>query len=365
MDMLEHLKDLHNSARLNRIRAYEEESEFVSYQEQSKILTQARKQHADFKAVPQDFQNHALRRVDKAFSNFRRRLKQGSDKPGFPRYRKRVRSLTWSLRKRKGERENPIVETGRRLDKLKVPKLGEVKIRISRPLRGDSKEVTIVKKASGWYAHISCDIGDIPKVEPTDAIAVDMGTSHYLTTSEGEQVSNPRWYRQSEGLLHKHSKTQSRRKKGSNRWHKAVHAVAMHHERSVNKRKDFIGKVVYKLFHHYKNSVLISEDLQVSNMLQNRYLSKSISDASWGIFFKWCADIAERDGLHYHKVNPRNTSQLCSSCGKKSAKKLSLAIRTFNCTHCGNNLDRDHNAALNILYRAAEVLRGERWVTNL
>ncbi|MYK19897.1 transposase, partial [Candidatus Poribacteria bacterium] len=121
--VLEHLRQLHNSARLNRIRAYEE-GRFVSYQEQSKILTEARNRHADFKEIPQDFQNHALRRVDKAFANFQRRLKQGFNKPGFPRYRRRIRSLTFSLRKRKDKhenrvRENPIIETDTRLDRLK------------------------------------------------------------------------------------------------------------------------------------------------------------------------------------------------------------------------------------------------------
>ena len=157
----------------------------------------------------------------------------------------------------------------------------------------------------------------------------------------------------------------ARRKKGSKRWYKAVHASALHQERTANKRKDFIGKFVYKLFHHYENNVLVAEDLSVSNMVQNKHLSKSISDASWGIFFKWCADIAERDGLHFRQVDPKNTSQICSSCGQKSPKKLSLAIRTFDCSFCGTILDRDHNAARNILYKAAAAFRGEPWVATL
>ncbi|MCY4554280.1 MAG: transposase, partial [Candidatus Poribacteria bacterium] len=86
---------------------------------------------------------------------------------------------------------------------------------------------------------------------------------------------------------------------------------------------------------------------------------------SWATFFKWCGDIAERDGFHFHKVDPKHTSQTCSCCGQKSPKKLSLAIRTFNCQFCGTVLDRDHNAAINILLRAAAALRGERWVTTL
>ena len=298
--------------------------------------------------------------------NFRRRCPNGAAKKGYPRYKKRVRSLTWSLRKytkvvRKKTketdkqtirvRENPIRETAWKHDRLKVPKLGAVKIYMRRPLRGDPKEVSLVKKASGWYAHITCELPDTPKVEPTDAIAVDVGTTHYLTTSEGEKENNPRWYRQAEGLLRKHSKDLSRKKLGSNRRKKQQHKLSLHHERTANKRKDFIGKLVYKLYHHKANNVLVAEDLGVSNMVKNRHLSKSISDASWGIFFKGCADmVSERDGLHFHKVDPKNTSQTCSCCGQKSPKKLSLAIRTFKCQSCGMALDRDHNAARNILY---------------
>ena len=377
---LDNLCELQNSARHDRLVALETENRFVSLSDQQDLLTAAREKYDDFREVPQDFQNHALRRNDKAFANFRRRCKENACKKGYPRYKKRVRSLTWSLRKytkvvrKKSEdtdkqtiriREHPIRETAWKHDRLKVPKLGEVKIYMHRPLRGDPKEVTLVKKASGWYAHISCELPATPKVEPTDAIAVDMGTTHYLTTSEGEKEDNPRWYRKAEGLLRKHSKDLSRKKKGSNRRQKQQHKLALHHERTTNRRKDFIGKLVYKLYHHYQNNVLVAEDLRVSNMVQNKHLSKSISDASWATFFKWCADIAERDGLHFHQVDPKNTSQNCSCCGQKAPKKLSLSVRTYNCGYCGHSMDRDHNAAINILLRAAAALRGERWVTTL
>ena len=376
----DHLCDLQNSARHDRLVAYETEGVFVSLSDQQTLLRQAREKYDDFRAVPQDFQNHTLRRTDKAFAAFRKRCKNGDAQKGYPRHKKRVRSLTWSLRKytkvvRKKTkdtdeqtiriRENPIIETPFRHNRLKVPKLGEVKIRMHRPLQGDPKEITLVKKASGWYAHISCEILDTPKVEPTDAVAVDVGTAHYLTTSEGEKEDNPRWYRQAEGLLRKHSKDLSRKKKGSNRRKKQQHKLALHHERTKNKRKDFIGKLVYKLYHHLENNVLVAEDLGISNMVKNKHLSKSISDASWGIFFKWCADIAERDGLHFHQVSPKNTSQTCSCCGQKSPEKLSLSVKTFNCQSCGSSMDRDHNAAINILLRAACAHRGERWVTDL
>ncbi len=370
LEWFDHLCDLQNSARNNRKHAHETEGRFVSRYDQEHLLKVARETYDDFRAVPQDFQVSILKRVDKAFEAFRKRCEEGAAKKGYPRFKMRVRSLTWCLRKhtlKTGQRvrQNPIIETDFRHNRLKVPKLGEVKIRMHRPLQGDPKEVTLVKKASGWYAHITCELPDAPKVEPTHAIAVDVGTTHYLTTSEGEKEDNPRWYRQAEGLLRKHSKDFSRKKKGSQRWQKQKHKLALHHERTTNKRKDFIGKRVYDLYHHKENNVLVAEALSVSNMVQNKHLSKSISDASWATFFEWCASIAERDGLHFHQVDPKNTSQTCSACGKKSQKKLSLAIRTFNCQSCGTSLDRDHNAALNILFRAACTRRGERWVTTL
>ena len=372
---LVHLCELQNSARHDRKVAWETEGESVSCNEQKNKLTIAREKYADFREVPQDMQACALERMDKAFDAFYRRCKNGCSKKGYPRHRKRIKSMTWKLRmykvknKSTGEyerkRNDPIRETSWKHDRLKVPKLGEVKIYMHRPLQGDPTQVTLVKKASGWYANITCELPDTPKVEPTDAIAVDVGTTHYLTTSEGEKEDNPRWYRKAEGLLHKHNQTMARRKKGSKRWYKAVRASALHQERTTNKRKDFIGKLVYKLYHHKGNNVLIAEKLNVSNMVQNKHLSKSISDASWTKFFEWCGNIAERDGFHFHQVDPKNTSQTCSSCGKKSQKKLSLAIRTFNCQYCGTVLDRDHNAARNILFKAAAAFRGERWVTTL
>ena len=375
LQWLDHLCELQNSARHDRKVAWETEGERVSCNEQQKKLTVAREKYEDFRFVPQDMQVCALERMDKAFDGFYRRCKKGAAKKGYPRHRKRIKSMTWKLRmytvkdkstgKNKRVRENPVKETSWKHDRLKVPKLGEVKIHMHRPLEGDPTQVTLVKKASGWYAHMTCEFPDTPKVEPTDAIAVDVGTTHYLTTSEGEKEDNPRWYRKAEGLLHKHNQTMARRRKGSKRWYKAVHASALHQERTTHKRKDFIGKLVYKLYHHKQNNVLVAENLNISNMVANKYLSKSIADASWGIFFKWAEDIAERDGLHFHKVDPKNTSQTCSSCGQKSPKKLTLAIRTFDCQYCGTSLDRDHNAARNILFKAAAAFRGERWVTTL
>ena len=365
LDILECLRQLQNSALNGRRAVYETEGRTLGFNEQAKELTVARGRDTYYRDVPQDFQQHVLQRVKKAFDGFFRRVKAG-DTPGYPRMRSRNRSFTWSLRKDKhGNRQQPIRETRTRYARLKVPKLGEVKVRLSRPLAGDPKEVTIVKKASGWHVRIVCELPDVPKVEPNTAVGIDVGTKQFLTTDTGDTVDNPRFYRQAEGLLKKHSQTMSRRKRGSRRWYQAVQVLARHYERTADKRADFLAKVVNWLYYHLENQVVVAEQLAVSNMVRNPTLSKSISDAAWAKFFDWCESIAERDGFHFHKVDSRNTSQTCSCCGQKSPKKLTLRDRTFRCGFCGASLDRDMNAARNILFRGASLLRGERWVANL
>ena len=216
-----------------------------------------------------------------------------------------------------------------------------------------------MKKASGWHVRITCELPDVPKVEPVSAVGIDVGTKQFLTTSDGDTVDNPRFYRESQGLLRHHAKTVSRRKKGSRRWYQAIQVLARHHERTADKRDDFLAKVVNWLYYHLGHQGIIAEQLAVSNMARNPNLSKSIYDAAWATFFAWCESIAERDGFHFHQVDARNTSQTCSNCGQKSSEKLTLRDRTFVCKACGMSLDRDWNAARNILFRGASLLRGE------
>ena len=137
------MPQLQNSALNGRKAVYETESRSLGFHEQAKELTAARRRDTYYRDVPQDFQQHVLQRVDKAFQGFFRRVATG-ETPGYPRFRSRNRSLTWSLRKDKhGNRQQPIRETETRYARLKVPKLGDVKVRLSRPLAGDPKEVTV------------------------------------------------------------------------------------------------------------------------------------------------------------------------------------------------------------------------------
>ena len=338
--------------------------------DQIKHLAKLREGNTYYSDHPQDMQVSTIKRVDAGMEHFFRRCKGAEKKKGYPKFKQSVRSVSWSLRKHKlksGERvrQNPIRETGRRLDRLKVPKLGEVKIRHHRRFIGDPKEVTLKKMARGWYCFIVCEVTDTIRCVPKSACGVDVGTHDFLTTSDGEKEDNPRFYRQAERKLSKLQRDLSRKQYRSRRWYKTKDALAKQHDIVASQRLDFIAKTVYQLFHHKDFDAVVAEKLKPSNMVKNRHLAKSIADASWGMFFDWCHWTAKRDGKHFHQVPPHHTSQTCSECCQKSAIKLKLSERMFHCKSCGLKLDRDHNAALNILLRAACALRGEVWDTIL
>ena len=362
---LRHQKQLQNYMLQMRNQMWDYGRISVSLYDQINHLKHLRAATSHYSEHPQDMQVSTLKRVNAAHEHFQRRCKEGLKKKGYPRYKRSVRSVSWSLRKHKGVRQNPIRETGRRYNLLKVPKLGEVKIRQHRRFIGDPKEVTLKKTARGWYVFIVCEVPDTLKCVPNSACGVDVGTHDFLTTSEGEKVPNPRFYRQAERKLAKLQRELSRKQYRSRRWYKAKDALAKQADIVACQRLDFIAKTAYKLFHHSGFDAVVAENLKPSNMVKNRYLAKSISDASWGMFFDWCNWLAKRDGKHFHQVPPQNTSQTCSECCQKSPITLKLSERMFHCKSCGLKLERDHNAALNILHRAACALRGGVWDTIL
>jgi putative transposase len=249
---------------------------------------------------------------------------------------------------------------------LKVPKLGEVKIRMHRPFIGDPKEVTLKKTARGWYCFIVCEVPDTIKCVPKSACGVDVGTKDFLTDSDGDVIPNPRFRQREEQKLAEMQRQLARKQPYSKRYWKARNALAKQHDKVACQRLDFIAKTAYGLYHHKGFDAVVVEDLQIKRMVKNTRMSKSISDVSWGIFFDWLQWVAKRDGKHFHAVDPAHTSKTCSNCCQRVKGKMSLSVRTFECKHCGFVLDRDHNAAINILNRAACALRGvEAWDTIL
>jgi putative transposase len=366
-----HQKQLQNYMLQMRNQMWDYGSKSVSMYDQVNHLKTLRATTSHYSEHPQDMQVQTIKRVNAAYEHFQRRCKEGAEKKGYPKFKSSVRSLTWSLRKHKlktGERvrQNPIRETGTRLNRLKVPKLGEVKIRMHRPLSGDPKEVTLKKTARGWYCFIVCEVPDTIKCVPKSACGVDVGTKTFVITSDGEKVGNRRFYKKGEKKLAELQRQLARKQPYSKRYWKARNALAKQHDKVACQRLDFIAKTAYGLYHHKGFDAVVVEDLQIKRMVKNTRMSKSISDVSWGIFFDWLQWVAKRDGKHFHAVDPAHTSKTCSNCCQRVKGKMSLSVRTFECKHCGFVLDRDHNAAINILNRAACALRGvEAWDTIL
>ena len=287
--------------------------------------------------------------LDKAFTAFFRRVKSG-EKPGFPRFKGRNRFQSFGLK----EYGNGFRLDGRR---LKVSGVGRIAVRWHRPIEGEIKTVRLLHQAGEWYAAFGCEIEDSPLTPTGQEVGIDVGVHHLAATSEGEIIDNPKWYRAEQARLRVLQRRVSRRKlRGSNR-RKAVAALQRQHERIANRRADFLNKLSHRLIHNYDRIAL--EDLKIKNMVRNRHLSKSILDAGWGYLKQRLTYKAAEAGRVVYLVNPAYSSKICSHCGTLF-ETLSLSDRRVSCA-CGLSLDRDVNAALNILYRAGRARWGVTW----
>jgi len=238
---------------------------------------------------------------------------------------------------------------------IKLPKLGFVKFKKSREVCGKIKSVTISKNILGrFYISVLCEteIQELPKLD--SQIGIDLGLKEFCITSDSEFVSNPRYLRNSEEKLKKIQRIFSHRVKNSKRKFKQQKKLFRIHEKIRNQRLDFLHKLSTKLVS--ENQVICLEDLQVKNMVKNHCLAKSISDVSWSKFvelLKYKSDWYGRELVQIDKFFP--SSKTCSNCGNIK-KDLTLKDREYNCSSCDLVIDRDYNAALNILKEGLRIL---------
>ena len=353
---LETLRNLYNQGLSWRKEVYNKTGDTVNWVTQANALPELKQASPFWSSVHSDVLQDTLRRLDKAYQAFFRRVKAG-EAPGFPRFKGagRYRSMTFSHLSK-----NLIRNIRKRIARIVVPKIGHVTIRYHRPLPdGKIKHLTIQRKASGWYANIAVEIPDVLEVEVKTTIGIDVGIESFLTTSDGDKVHNPQYFRKSEKQLTKAQRVLSRREKGSVRYGKQRLHIAKAHEHIVNQRRDFHYKTAHWLFAQCEEVAV--EELKISNMVKNHHLAKSISDAAWGNFRLILQSKAANAGKQLTKVAPKYTSQKCSRCDSIVPK--SLSVRVHDCLDCGLVLDRDHNAAINIK-KAAVALRGGASVVN-
>ena len=300
-----------------------------------------------------DIHSHVLQIVaadlDKAFQNFFRRVKSG-ETPGYPRYKGRDQFDSFGLK----ELGNGFKIDGRR---LKISGIGRVAVRWHRAIVGTIKTVRITRRAGKWYACFACECETEALPRTGEVVGIDVGISHLLATSDGEFVENPRWYRAGQKDLRRVQRSVARKKKGGRNRRKTVLQLQRHHERVKNRRQDFLNKVAHRLISRY--DALALEDLRIKNMVRNHHLSKSIMDAGWNYLLQRLHSKAESAGRVVQLVNPAYTSKSCSACGAVF-ENLTLSGRWVDCA-CGLSLDRDHNAAVNILCRSR--LGQSRWAS--
>ncbi|MCX6656862.1 MAG: transposase, partial [Candidatus Bathyarchaeota archaeon] len=235
---------------------------------------------------------------------------------------------------------------------LKLSKIGALKLRLHRPVEGKVKTLTISRGASGkWYVVFSCEVGCKPISGRERAVGVDLGLNNLVALSDGMVFEAPRKYRMAEERLGWLQRIHSGRKRGSGNREKARLKVVRLHERVANQRRDFAYKTARSIVNRYERIIL--EDLKICNMNRNRHLSKSIADAGWGLLRKALTYMASLSEGVTAFVDPRDTSQICSGCGARVMKDLS--VRVHVCPMCGLALDRDVNAARNVLKRGLEI----------
>ncbi len=328
--------ELYNAGLQERRDAYRISRTTINYHCQAVQLPEIKEIRPELNTVHSQVLQEVLKRLDKAFDAFFRRVKTG-DKPGYPRFRARARydSFTYS-------QSGFAIEHG----KLRLSKIGKVKIKQHRPIEGKIKTLTITRTSTGkWYAcfSVECEIEPMPVTLET--AGVDCGLKEFAVLSNGEPIHNPRFFRAEEKQLAKAQRKLSAATKGSPERKKRRKVVAHVHERVANKRKDFAHQESRKLVNRYQT--IVFENLNIRGMLKNHCLAKSIADAAWNQLVLFTTYKAEEAGRRVVQVNPRNTSQMCSGCGEIVPK--SLSVRIHNCSGCGLVIDRDHNAAINIL----------------
>lgn len=328
----------YNWALEQRVNAYQQEKKRLTAYDLNKLLTALKQEEGKewMYETPNVCLQQAIRNMDSAFTRFFR------EKKGFPRFRSKY-----------GKQRVQFIDNVKvdfEASKIKLPKIGWVRIHNPRPFEGKMGTVTVSNNAAGKYfvsvlVHTPDPIPEKRPVNEATAVGIDVGLHEYYVLSDGTRVANPRHYQNSEKRLAVLQRRLSKKQKGSNRRKRAKLAVAKCHYRIACQRNDFLHKLTSQLVKNH--DTLVIEDLNVAGMLKNHCLSKHISSASWSEFFRQLEYKCEWGGKNLVRIGRFEPSSRLCTCGFVN-RDLTLKDRTWNCPSCGEVHDRDLLAARNI-----------------
>lgn len=344
-DILESQRLFYNAALEERIGCYRATGRSRTYGDQSAALTICRRELPEMAAIPVNIQRWTLRRLDEAYRGFFRRLRISSGKAGFPRFKGRGRWNSFGFSEFDGIRYN-----GRAVDLKSMP--GAIRINLHRPLpNNDIRSCVFRKDGRRWWVCFHIRVDDEATTAVTGAVGVDLGISTLAYLSDGTLATNARPSRRAQRELRRRQRALSRCKRGSRRRSKVKTLVARSHRKIENFRRTYLHQTSTSLVKRY--GLIAVEALNVKGLASGR-LAREVHDAGWSTFIEMLRYKAARAGSQLIEVDPRYTSQDCSGCGERVPKLL--RERTHSCPSCGLVLDRDENAALNVLRKAVAGL---------
>lgn len=335
-----------------RIAVYEQTGTMMNYYACTNDLTVLKRQDTTvwLKEVDAKALQTSIRDLDTAYQNFFRGLKQGKN-VGYPKFKSK-KEHRQSYRTTYSNGNIKILD-----QMIQLPKLGQLKCRISKEVKGRILNATVSQNPSGkYFVSICCTDVEFEPLEPTGCVVgVDLGIHDLAITSDGVKYPNNKYLSQSEKKLAKLQRQLSRKSKGSNNRNKARIKVARLQEHIANQRKDAMHKVTTDLIRNY--DVICIEDLAPSNMVKNHKLAKVVSDASFAEFRRQLEYKAQWYGRTISVIDRfYPSSQLCSSCGAQWSGTKDLSVREWRCPECGVVHDRDMNAANNILNEGLRLM---------